>query len=205
MKILFTGGLLIMMLLLFGACGSNSNERSVNVEDLEKAAAEDRQNAPPPPVRSALTATELMELAGCKDLACIQLYMKDRSSDFVHAKKGEFATLYRSVVADTSGKQLVMPMSTLYIATDPGATWRMAHTVHTEALSKALMEEFIAAKFVLADSSYNRYTKSSYYHYTSNLYPNLEMYHTKTFNPWTVKGLYVKVTWPCFVFEVYEE
>lgn len=205
MNNLFRTACFIMMLIIFAACGSNSNDRAVKVEDLEKAAAEDRQDAPPAPSRSALSAKELMELAGCRDLACIQLYMKDRSSDFVHAKKGEFASLYRSAVADTTGQSLVMPMSTLYIATDPGATWRMAHTVHTAALSKVLMDEFTTAKFELTDSSYNRFTGSYYYHYNSKLYPKLNVYHTRTFNPWDRKGLYVKVTWPCYVYEVYED
>ena len=205
MNYFFRSACYMLMLIMFAACSSNSNDRAVKVEDLEKAAAEDRQQAPPAPSRSALSAKELIELAGCRDLACVQLYMKDRSSDFVHAKKGEFASLYRSAVVDTTGQSLVMPMSTLYIATDPGASWRMAHTVHTAALSKGLMDEFTAAKFVLTDSSYNRFTRSYYYHYNSGLYPNLNMYHTRTFNPWGFKGLYVKVTLPCYVYEVYED
>ena len=203
MKHFFCGTGLTFACLFFFACGSNSNDRSVKLEDLDKTIKKEKQEAPPGAARSTLTANELIELYGCKDLPCVQLFMKDRSRDFVHAEKGEFASLYRSAVTDTSGQQLVIPMSTLYVSVDPGADWRMAHTLHTKALSDQLLHEFAAAKFMLADSVYKPAHRAFAYYYRSSQYPGLVLYHIKTFSPWRARGLYYNVTWPCFVFELF--
>ena len=188
--------------ILFISCKSNSNKRAVNLEDLDKVTAAEEQ-ATPHSVRSILTATELIELSACTDLPCVQLFMKDRSTDFVHAKKGEFASQYRSAITDTSGNSFVGPMSTLYVAVDAGTDWRMAHTVHTKILSDQLLQEFAAAKFLLTDSVYSNKSAGFIYHYSSVEYPGLVLSQTKTFAPWRGRGLYYTVTWPCYVFEVY--
>jgi len=186
------------------ACESNSNKRAADVEDLDKVIAEDKKAAPPAPTRNALTATEFIALFGCKDLPCVQLFMKDRSSDFVHAKKGEFASQHRSVVQDTTGAELVMPLSTLYVSVDPGADWRMVHTLHTKALSDQLLKEFDKAKFLVTDSTRKNGNAGPVYQYRSVLYPGLVLLFKKTFSPWRARGLYYKVTWPCYVFELKE-
>ena len=191
------------MCLFFTACSSNSNERSAKLKDLDKVIQEDNQQEFAPG-RSALTATEFIALSGCKDLPCVQLFMKDRSKDFVHAKKGEFASLYRSEVIDSSGQSLVIPLSTLYVTVDAGADWRMAHTLHTKALSDQLLKEFETSKFQLTDSVYKKISAAYLYHYRSANYPGLVLSQTKTFAPWRARGLYYTVTWPCYVFELYE-
>jgi hypothetical protein len=202
MKFIFSCTRFIFLCLLFTACKSNSNERAVNLEDLDKVTAAEQQEAPGP-ARSTLTAKAFIELSACTDLPCVQLFMKDRSSDFVHAKKGEFASQYRSAVTDTTGNSLVIPMSTLYVTVDAGADWRMAHTVHSKALSDQLLQEFAAAKFLLTDSSYSNKSAGFIYRYRSVEYPGLVLSQTKTFAPWRARGLYYTVTWPCYVFELY--
>lgn len=191
----------LFICLFFTACKSNSHKRAVSLEDHKVTATEQHSTAGP--VRSILTATELIEMSACTDLPCVQLFMKDRSHDFVHAKKGEFASQYRSAVADTSGKSLVIPISTLYVTVDAGADWRMAHTVHTRALSDQLLQEFGALKFLLNDSVYNNKSAGFIYHYRAAQYPGLVLSQTKTFAPWRARGLYYTVTWPCYVFELY--
>lgn len=191
---------LLLSINLFTACESNSNKRAVDAKDLDKVIAEEKKQAPEGPQKSALTATEFIALYGCKDLPCVQLFMKEHSRDFVHAQKGEFASLYRSAVTDTAGRQLVMPLSTLYVNTDPGAEWRMKHTLHSQALNEQLLREFAKAKFSLSDSVVRRPAVA--YHYRSILYPGLVLTHSKTFSPWGVKGLYKNVSWQCYVFEL---
>ncbi len=203
MKIILPCTRFILLCLLLSSCKSNSNKRAINPEDLDKAAIAEQQSTPGQ-VRSTLNAAELIALSACKDLPCVQLFMKDRSSDFVHAKKGEFASMYRSAVTDTSGKSLVIPMSTLYVTVDAGADWRMAHTVHTKTLSDQLLQEFAAVKFQLSDSVYSNKSTEFKYHYRSAQYPGLVLSQTKTFAPWRARGLYYTVTWPCYVFELYK-
>lgn len=192
----------LFLCLLFTACTSNSNKRAVSLEDLDKVTAAEQQSQPAA-TRSILTAAELIALSACADLPCVQLFMKDLSADFVHAKKGEFASMYRSAVIDTSGNSLVIPMSTLYVTVDAGADWRMAHTVHTQALSDQLLQEFAAVKFLFTDSVYNNKNATYKYHYRSAQYPGLVLSQTKTFVPWRARGLYYTVTWPCYMFELY--
>ncbi len=186
---------------LFSSCESNSNKRAVDAKDLDKVIAEEKKQAPEGPQKSALTATEFIALYGCKDLPCVQLFMKEHSRDFVHAQKGEFASVYRTAVADTAGKQLVMPLSTVYVSVDPGAEWRMKHTLHSPALNEQMLREFAKAKFSLEDSVVKAAAVA--YHYRSTLYPGLVLTHTKTFQPWRARGLYNRpVTWQCYVFEL---
>ena len=175
------------------------------MDDLEKIQTDEARNNPPAPSKDALTATELIGLADCGDLECVQLRMKEQADDFVHARKGEFAALHRSVVMDTAKRELLMPLSTLYVETNPGANWRMAHTVHRPEMRDKLLNEFQQLGFSLADSGYFLGLRSRQLVYTSSKYPGRNLYLTTTYAPWYLKGLYKNVTWPCFVFEVYKE
>jgi hypothetical protein len=198
----FHGGIVLMLLGLC-ACSSPSNDRAIDSKDLEKVQAAEAQNAPAGPVRDALTASELIALADCDNLACVQLFMKDHNSDFVHASRGEFAALHRSLVKDTSGRELIMPLSTLYADVNPQASWRLAHTLHKRELSSQLLDEFYSLGFTLIDSGYYRGIRGKQARFASAQYPDKILYTSLTFQPWYWKGLYKKVTWPCYVFEVY--
>jgi len=151
----------------------------------------------------ALTAVELIELADCNDLACVQLFMKDLSG-FFHGKKGEFSAGLGSIVIDTAGIELIMPLSTFYVDVNPQASWRAAHTIHTKALADTLYNEFKQLGFEFVEEGRYLGIKSKQQRYVSPNYPGKSLYITTTFNPWYFKGLYEnKVTWPCYVFEVY--
>ena len=184
------------------ACGSKSNKRAVEAADLDKVMEEEGANAPAGPSRSALTAGELLQVAGCNDLSCVQLFMKERASDFIHAKKGEFASLNRGSVNDSASASLIIPFSTLYVSTDPGATWRVAHTVHKKEMADALLQEFIKDGFVLADSVNYYATQSKAYRYQSEKYPGRVLYYCPTYTPWPRRGLYMNASWMSYVFEV---
>lgn len=198
LKIVFT--LFVSVLI---ACGSPSNKRGVSLEELEKIQNEEAQTALAAPAKDALTANELLEMADCNNLQCVQLFMKERSGDFVHAAKGEFAALHRSVVTDTAGAQLVIPLSTLYVDINPQADWRMVHTLHTAGLARKLLEDFHRLNFIFIDSGYYLGSKNKQGRYRSSQYPGKTLYVTSAFEPWQWKGLYKKTTWPCILFEVY--
>ena len=177
----------------------------VNPEELEKVLAEDMKDAPPGPARDALDASTFMSLAACGDLPCVQRFMKDYSNDFIHATKGEFAARHRSVVIDTSGNELIMPLSTIYVDVNPQASWRMAHTLHRVELGNQLMEEFKQLGFSFVDSGYYRGLKMKRARFLSDQYPGRVLYVGSTYRPWNLKGLYRNVTWPCYMFEMYTE
>ncbi len=199
-KILFS----FMLCILF-ACSSPSNKRAISLDELDKTQEDELKDAPPAPVRDALSATELMALAACSSLPCVQQFMKDYSADFIHATRGEFAALHRSIVVDTTGDTLVMPLSTIYVDVNPQADWRMAHTLHRADLGNRLMEEFKQIGYVFLDSGYFLGLKNKQARFTSPQYPGRTLYVTSTYEPWRLKGLYKKVTWPCFVFEIYND
>ncbi|MFT3677581.1 MAG: hypothetical protein QM781_16950 [Chitinophagaceae bacterium] len=191
------------------SCSSPSNRRAVSTDDLEKVqAADSAEQSRHTPLRDALSATELIELADCDDLSCVQLYMKERDRDFVHAVKGQFAAQHRSVVTDTAGNELVIPLSTLYADVNPQASWRLAHTLHRKETGDRLLAEFHQLGFVFADSGYyiGGGLKGKQARFNSPSYPGKSLYVTATYHPWYMKGLYSgKVTWPCYVFEVYKD
>lgn len=189
----------ILMCLLVTSCTSNSKR----AEDLNQPAAE--QQATPRTTSNIIRAAEFIELSGCSDLLCVQLFMKGLSTDFVHAKKGEFASQGRLVATDTTGDGLDIPVSTLYVTVEADVAWRMAHTLHNKALSEQLLQEFAAENFLLSDSLYSRKNAGYKYHYRSDKYPGLVLTQFKTFEPWRARGLYYTVTWPCYVFELYAE
>ena len=194
--------------ILFGlhvSCGSPSNQRGVTIDELEKVQHDAGSEAGPGPSKDALTAKELIALADCRDLPCVQLYMKDHSEDFIHAKKGEFAALHRSVVVDTGGRELIMPLSTLYVDVNPQASWRIAHTLHRKEMGENLLNEFKQLGFALKDSGFYRGLRYRQWRYISDSYPGISVFLGTTFSPWNLKGLYRDVSWPCVVFEVYRE
>ncbi|WP_300597671.1 hypothetical protein [Niabella sp.] len=189
------------------SCTSPSNRRAVNPEDLETVQATDSTTSVQyTPQRAALSAPELIALADCRDLPCVQLYMKDRDRDFVHASKGMFAAQYRSAITDTAGNEWVLPLSTFYVSAEPQSSWRAAHTVHRQELANQLAAAFDSLEFRLADSAYYLGLADIQKHYTSTRFPGKHLYITATYMPWYKKGLYAhKVTWPCYVFEVYNQ
>ena len=197
----------LLFVLALSRCGNPSNDRAVTIDELESVQEEDqKQMEAYAPKRNYLSAVELISLADCNDLPCIQIFMKDLSSDFVHATKGEFASLHRSVVVDTTGAELTMPLSTFYVDANPQATWRTAHTLHTKALGNALYEEFMQLGFTLVEEGHYLGLKSKQQRYVSSKYPGKSLYITATFRPWYFKGLYKGgVSWPCYVFEVYND
>lgn len=192
-------------LIIFASCGSKSNKRAVDAKDLEKVMQEEAANAPAKPARNILSANELMQLADCADAACVQLFMKDRSQDFFYPKKGEYTSQNRGMIVDSLGSGILAPFSTVYFASEPGATWRIAHTVHKKEFSDELLADFAKKGFVLADSSRYYATKAKAYRYTSPQYPGTVLYYSPTYTPWYAKGLYLGSTWACYVFEVHHE
>lgn len=202
MKIAFNLFGLFFLLFMLTNCSSNSDKKAVNAEDLDNIMAEEARNAPAGPTRNNLSADELIKVSDCYDAACVQLYMKELATDFVHAKKGEFASLIRSAIKDTLGQEMIMPVSTLYFSTDPGADWRIAHTVHKLEISNQLLNEFTAKGFSLQDSGYYTTTKALAYHYTSSQYPGKVLYFSPTYKPWGSKGMYLGANWASYVFEV---
>lgn len=193
---------LMMCMAAILGCGSPSNERSVRLDELDSVQQATNNNMPPGPQRDILSADELISLADCSDLPCVQQFMKERSSDFIHARKGEFAALHRSVVKDTAGNELVMPLSTLYADVNPQASWRLAHTVHKLELGNQLMQEFHQLGFRFADSGNYTSVPVMQAKYISAQRPGKVLYVAATFEPWYQKGLYTRVSWPCWVFEV---
>lgn len=157
----------------------------------------------PVPATPFLTAAQLIEMAVYKDISGIQLFMKENAPGFVHGKKGEFASLQRTGVTDTAGVFFELPVTTLYVSTDPQEDWRVAHTINTDSLSNVLLNEFKGKQFVLADSAYDKSMQAKTYIYQSASLPDITLLHTTTFKPWPSKGIYVnRITWPCYVFQV---
>jgi hypothetical protein len=197
----------VILLLGMVACSNSADKRAVTLEELKAQQAEDQSEWEKyTPKRDILTAVELIALADCNTLSCVQLFMKDLSPDFFHGKKGEFSATHRSTVIDTAGNELIIPLSTFYVDVNPQAQWRAAHTVHTKALGDTLYNEFIQLGFEFVEEGYYLGIKSKQQRYVSKNYPDKSLYITATFNPWGFKGLYKNnVTWPCYVFEVYTD
>jgi hypothetical protein len=204
MRIIF---ILVVVTFIVLSCKSDSNKRAVDLNELEQVQSrnEDEESLLAS-TREALYATELIELADCSDINCVQLFMKDRSTEFFHARKGEFAAKHRTAIKDTAGNELIMPVSTFYVDVNPQASWRAAHTIHKIEVGNKLLEEFHKLGFMLVDSGHFVGIKSIQQRFTSAQFPGRSLYITSTFAPWWKKGLYnTNVTWPCFVFEVYKD
>lgn len=199
--------LLFVLLLGMMACSNPTNKRAVNLDELDSIEAQDKKVLESfTPRRGMLTAVELIDLADCADLPCIQLYMKNLSRDFLYGEKGQYYAAQRINLEDTAGNKLTLPASTFYIEFNPQATWRAAHTVHTKEQYDSLLNEFTNMDFGLTDEGYYLGIRSKQQRYVSNKYPGKSLYVTTTFQPWYMKGLYEnKVSWACYVFEVYRD
>ncbi len=185
------------------SCGSKSDDKAAEMQDPGSTVNEEAQNNRSESEISILSASELIDMSAYDNLSDIQLYMKEKSGSFIHAKKGEFASFSRMIVADTAGLEIELPSSTLYVTIDPMQDWRVAHTIHSDSLSRQLMGDFKEKQFVLVDSVYNSLRKAVSYSYESTKYPGKRMLYCKTYSPWSSTGIYVnKVTWPCFVYEI---
>lgn len=193
---------LFIILLGMIACSNPTNKRAVSLDELDSIQAQDKTVLESfTPRRGMLTANEIIELSDCDNLPCIQLYMKNLSRDFVYGQKGEYYAAQHISLADTAGNKLTLPASTFYVEVNPQATWRAAHTVHTKEQCDSLLQEFSVLDFQLADGM-----KSNERRYVSKKYVGKTLYVRETFRPWYMKGLYDnKVTWPCYVFEVYKD
>jgi len=187
------------------ACGNPTSRKGVSPDELDEVQAQYQHELEAATAkRDMLTAAEIMALSDCKDLDCVQQYMKNLSPDFVYAKKGEWAAQRHISIKDTSGSELTLPASTFYVDVNPQASWRAAHTVHTREQGDSLLNEFKNLGFRLAGEGYYLGIKSKQQRYISEQYRGKNLYITATFSPWGFKGLYQnKVTWPCYVFEVY--
>lgn len=199
--------LYLIALLGMVSCSNPTDKRAVTLDELEAIQAEDeREWEKYTPKRDILTALELIDLADCSDLSCVQLFMKDLSPDFFQGKAGEFYAGNRSVVMDTAGRELTLAPSTFFVAVEPQASWRAAHTVHTRALGDSLYNEFMRLGFKFIDEGYYLGIKGKQQRFVSEHYPGKSLYVTATYNPWGFKGLYQNnVTWVCYVFEIYKD
>lgn len=195
-----------VMMILIIACSSPSNERAISLDKLEEVQDADEKEAKAfTATRDIMTAKELIALAECKDIACVEYYMKNLSPDFFYAHKGQYAAQHRSAITDTAGNEIVIPLSTFYVDVNPQASWRAAHTIHKKEAADQLLTEFVQLGFQLADSGYFSGITGRQ-RYISEKYPGKSLYMSVTFQPWYFKGLYEnKVTWPCYVFEVYND
>lgn len=189
------------------ACSNPTNNRAVSLDELDSIQEEDKKTMEQlTPHRNMLTASELVGLADCEDLFCVQLFMKNLSAAFIHGNKGEFYSSQRIIIKDTTGHEITLPASTFYVDVNPQASWRAAHTVHAREQSDSLLKEFKKLNFNLVAEGYFLGIKSKQQRYASPEYPGKSLYITATFQPWHFKGLYEnKVTWLCYVFEVYKD
>jgi len=195
---------LLLAVMLFASCRSKSNQRAIKEEDLDKVMQEEAANAPKTK-SSLLTADDLMQLSECKDAACVQFFMKDKSDDFFYTKKGEYTSMNRGMITDTAANDYLMPFSTVYFASEPQSTWRIAHTLHKKELSDELMNEFVQKGFAVKDSFRYYATEAKCYRYTSPQHPGVLLYYSPTYRPWYLKGLYMKPKWLNYVFEIHFE
>ncbi|HMU46755.1 MAG TPA: hypothetical protein PKC72_10330 [Chitinophagaceae bacterium] len=194
--------IVIAFMVILSSCGSKSNKRAVKAEDLDKIMEEENANAPTVPVRSTLSASEFIQLSECGDISCVQLFMKEKTKDFFYARKGEYYSNNRGIVVDSADAEKIMAFSTLYFASEPSATWRIAHIIHKKELADTLLDDFNKKGFMLADSIRYYATQTIAYRYTSELFPGAVLYYSSTYKPWYGKGIYLVSNWKCYVFEV---
>ncbi|GAB2808810.1 hypothetical protein [Ferruginibacter profundus] len=195
------------LIVLFGltACANPTNKRAVSIDELDSIQAEDRSTLEQlAPKQDMLNAAALVQLAECNDLSCVQLFMKNHTTDFVQGYKGEFNAAKSITIRDSSGNELTMPASTFYVDVNPQASWRTAHTVHTKKMADSLLNEFKELGFEPVDKDHLPAIDSKD-RYVSERYPGTSLYVTPSFHPWYFKGLYKdSVTWLCYIFEVYK-
>jgi len=192
-KAIRSTGFAIALLVFLPSC-KDKNETAGTESETE--------TVPAVPVSSMLSADDLLELGTYPDAAAVQLFMKERQQIFMYARKGEYISMAQGTVMDTSGKPIPLPMSTLYFASDPGSTWRIAQTVHTDSLKNVLLQDFKDKGYALQDSIKYYATNGKAYRYQSPQYPGRILYYSPTMEPWNRKGIYLGASWRSHVFEI---
>jgi hypothetical protein len=200
----FSKQLSILILCNLAACSNPTNKRAVSIDELNSIQAQDKSTLEQlAPKHGMLKASDLVALSDCRDLSCVQLFMKDHTTDFVQGYKGEFSASRLITIKDTSGNELTLPASTFYVDVTPQASWRTAHTVHTKRMCDSLLNEFKELGFEPVDRDHLP-AMDSKDRYVSEKYPGKSLYVTPSFHPWYFKGLYkVGVSFTCYIFEVY--
>lgn len=193
-------GFIFLALVFCTACGGKKNSGQTS-----EPAPDTGEEMVATPLRTMLNAEELMAVSGSSNAAEVQLYMKEKTGIFFYARKGEYISLAQGAVTDTAGRGLSIPLSTLYFASEPGATWRIAQTLHSPALKDSLLSEFGQKGFVMKDSIRYYGTEAKCYRYRSDQYPGTLLYYSPSIRPWYLKGLYNGSTWIGYVFEIHSE
>ena len=181
------------------ACGGKKSKDAA--EETNNISQEEMTTAP---LRSMLDPDELIALSRSANAAEVQLYMKEKTGIFFYARKGEYLSLAQGAVTDTAGRAVSIPLSTVYFASEPGATWRIAQTLHRPELSDSLLSAFRQKGFVRKDSIRYYATESICYRYSSPQYPGILLYHAPSIRPWYYKGLYNGSGWMGYVFEIHQ-
>lgn len=187
---------------LFNCMACNGKSSNGNAEHAEAALQESLTATP---LRAMLNPEELMEVSRSANASELQLYMKEKTGIFFYAKKGEYISLAQGAITDTAGRGLSIPLSTLYFASEPGATWRIAQTLHSPELNDSLLKDFRQKGFEIKDSIRYYGTEALCYRYASPQYPGILLYHSTSIRPWYFKGLYNGSTWMGYVFEIHRE
>ncbi|MEI9954819.1 MAG: hypothetical protein WDM90_00545 [Ferruginibacter sp.] len=84
------------ILVLYGlaACSNPTNNRAVSIDKLDNIQAEDKSTLEQlVPKLDMLTAADLVQLADCSDLPCMQLFMKNYSTDLCRRIKASLMRL----------------------------------------------------------------------------------------------------------------
>ncbi len=192
MRLHYLISLAVSAFLLLGGCAGKSNNNDAQPEQTPANVI----------VKSMLEAEDLIRLQNCSDASCVQLFMKKFNSQFFYPKKGEYVSVNKSAIFDSTRMEIIVPLSTVYFSTDPGADWRITQIIHNKELSDELINDFAIKKFTLIDSFFYHATKAMCYQYASPDYPQQTLYFSTTYSPWSSKGMYLGSNWLCYVFEM---
>lgn len=175
---------------------SKQDEKTTNIE--EPATRQTRLH---------LSATELISMGSFTAFPDLQLYMKDRSADFLHATRGSFASMSQSVITDSTGQELTLPSSTFFASIWQDEVIRTVHTLHDKTQSDELLNEFATLGFSFRDSTFNKDRGYMIRYYRSDQYPGKVLYYGETVKPWHWRdhALYRNCSWTCYVFEVVQD
>ena len=185
---------LLLTSFVIASCGGSNSSNQEPGSDWEQTK----------PVRARLSATELLQLSEYREFPGMQRFMKDRSTDFLHATPGYFASNVFFDIRDSTGKQVTLPASVYYAALFKDEIIKSSHIVHTYALADELVSEFKAKGFLLKNTNFARDQAFHTELYTNAEYPGITVYYSQTYYPWPQRSLniYRNMAWPCYVFEV---
>lgn len=157
--------------------------------------------------RLHLSASELISLGGFTSFPDLQLYMKDRSANFLHATRGSFASMTQSVITDSTGQELTMPSSTFFASIWNDEVIRTVHTLHEKSISDELLNEFATLGFSFRDSSFSKDRGYMIRYYRSEQFPGKVLCYSETVKPWHWRdhALYRNCSWRCYLFEVVQD